>query len=606
MMVESPIEIEHVAPRLHTDFDSRLPPGAIGSADEREANFLSRALAAFAIHKLAGCSLDDAAKAVVDGGGDGGIDAIHYATATRVLWIAQSKFHRNGRGEPDLGSVTKFKNGLENLLQGNFAAFDTNSAMRALVPQLELIFRDSSLQVRAVLVYSGVNLVSEDRIRLFEDLRTRFSADSDYLQTQCCGLTTVHDWLTGADRGPGVEEVELTILKPGWVKEPYETLYGLVQLDILAALHRQHGRQLISANIRAYKGDTDVNEQIASTVREEPKHFVYLNNGLTAYCERLEVNNLDRANAEQKRLRAFGFSIVNGAQTLGSIANSFIGSTGTAPRGYAFLRIISLEKCEDDRAFASRITRSTNFQNQVGLRDFVALDEQQERIANQLVLSDIHYHYKDGVDTPLSDDKNFTLEEATTACAGMVQGGDFGVRSLGNRRSLWSFDEVFPQTDLLRSRYAKIFRPDLSARTIWRVVQAQRTVLAALKSNEVGVRKDYFDNCRWLILNVIFLKLHPQQGTDLSLSPDEISAITQGAQEYAEMLWNICETKGYVSAKPGGGWEIQRHFRSVFCSLSDWNILRAALLAAISGTSSNQAVQVAALTSTTGSGNPPV
>src|SRR5262245_54046247 len=91
------------------------------------------------------------------------------------------------------------------------------------------------------------------------------------------------------------------------------------------------------------------------------------------------------------------------------------------PEGYVFLKVISLERCVDDREFAGRITRSTNFQNQIGLRDFVAMEEQQERIAKQLVLSGITYHYKDDMDTPAPDAANFTLKEATTASACLAQ-----------------------------------------------------------------------------------------------------------------------------------------------------------------------------------------
>jgi len=193
--------------------------------------------------------VDAAAGAVVDGGGDGGIDAVYHSEATNIVWVVQSKFIRNGRGEPDLGSVVKFKVGLENLLQGRFEAF------------------------------------------------------------------------------------------------------------------------------QAYKGNTAVNEQIAATVRDEPRHFFYLNNGLTAYCERLEVRNIDRANYELKHVRAFGLSIVNGAQTFGSIADYFAGAATPELQGFVFLKLISLERCEDDRGFAERITRSTNFQNQIGAKDFAALDK---------------------------------------------------------------------------------------------------------------------------------------------------------------------------------------------------------------------------------------
>ena len=98
---------------------------------------------------------------------------------------------------------------------------------------------------------------------------------------------------------------------------------ALSRLKRLPTLFAQHGKRLIAANIRAYKGRTEVNDQILETVREEPQHFFYLNNGLTAFCERLEVHNLDRANVEAKRITAYGLSIVNGAQTLGSLASYF-------------------------------------------------------------------------------------------------------------------------------------------------------------------------------------------------------------------------------------------------------------------------------------------
>ncbi|MEO8411805.1 MAG: hypothetical protein ABI478_14655, partial [Propionivibrio sp.] len=156
---------------------------------------------------------------------------------------------------------------------------------------------------------------------------------------------------------------------------------------------------------------------------------------------------------------------------------------------------------------------------------------------------------------------------------------DFCARVLANRRSFWSFDEVFPAEDLYRSRYAKVFRPDLSARTIWRAVQTQRIVKTALKSSEAGVRKDFFENARWLVLSAIYLRLHPQLGDDLNLTSAEIAALTTAAQNYAERLWTVCEANGFVSARAGGGWETPRHFRSVFSTAGDCRQLRGALLA---------------------------
>ncbi len=589
MTVEIPIEMLHLPQSLRTLFTGMVPEASTGTPDQREKNFQSRALAAYAIHKLGGASINEAVGSIVDGGGDGGIDAIFHAPNTHILWVVQSKFMANGRGEPDLGDVTKFKTGLENLLQGNFGAFQENAAWRELIPQLKAVFGDGALEVRAVLVYSGTNLVSEDRRRLFEDLKRRFSPDSEYIDTRFCNLTTVHDWITGADQGPGVPEVELTLLNPGWVRFPYETVYGLLPLADLANLYARHGRRLIAANIRAYKGNTAVNEQIANTVREEPGHFFYLNNGLTAYCERLEVSNLDRANAEQKRIKGYGLSIVNGVQTLGSVAQVTTTEPAQTIEGFVFLKIVSLERRADDREFADRITRSTNFQNQIGLRDFVALDNQQETIANQLTLSGISYHYKSDVEAPPSDEANFSLEEATSACACLAQLADcdFCVRVLANRQSLWSMEEIYSSEDLLRSRYSRVFRPDRSARTVWRAVQTQRLVVKTMRDNaraSTGIRKAFFVNARWLVLNVIFLKLHPEQGEALNLTEAEAALVTQATVEYAETLFDTCEATGFVARQVNMAsgmepYEQVRNFRSIFSAAGDCQVLRNALLA---------------------------
>src|SRR5262249_1864463 len=160
--------------------------------------------------------------------------------------------------EPTLGDVTKFKAGVEFLLDGKFEAFAKNPAWQAILPQVEAQLKRAS-HVRAVLCYSGVALISEDRKRLFEQLRAKVSKDAndDYFEFQSVNLTTLNDWITGGGDPLGVESVDLEVLRPGWVTEPHETIYGLVSLDALEALHKTHGKKLVAANLRGFKGRTD-------------------------------------------------------------------------------------------------------------------------------------------------------------------------------------------------------------------------------------------------------------------------------------------------------------------------------------------------------------
>jgi hypothetical protein len=577
-----PLELEHVRTRLRADFTTRLPEATTGDAAARDANFLSRALAAFTIYKMAGCTLDEAAAAVVDGGGDGGIDAVHYQASAERLWVVQSKYHQSGRGEPALRDVNTFKTGLENLLLGRLEAFEGNATWRHLIPALRRVLDFGSLKVHAILVYSTLQSVSDDRLHVFEGLRRQFSADTDYLECKTCNLTTLHDWATGADQSPGVPEITLTLFKPGWVQRPYETVYGLLPLAELATHWRAHGRRLIAANIRAYQGSTAVNSKIVDTVRDEPAHFFYLNNGLTAYCNRLEPRNTDRANAESKTVKAFGLSIVNGAQTLGSVAEYFAtAGSDVVPEGYVFIKIISLQHCSDERTFAESITRSTNFQNQIGPRDFVSLNEQQQRLANQLAPSGISYHYKTGADTPAPDAQNFTLDEATTVAAVLTNKPDCVVcaQLATDWQTFWSFDSVFPDDLLQPSYYKRTFNSELSGRLLWRSVQVQRISRQALDQGETGTRGDFFANCGWLVLDLLFSYRFYQLGEALALTTDEQANVSRDTQEFAEKIWGACLLKGMVLTLEDGRWELPQPFQTVFSTPNDCKILRSTVYA---------------------------
>ncbi|HEY5894840.1 MAG TPA: hypothetical protein VIT91_16590 [Chthoniobacterales bacterium] len=98
------------------------------------------------------------------------------------------------------------------------------------------------------------------------------------------------------------------------------------------------------------------------------------------------------------------------------------------------------------------------------------------------------------------------------------------------------------------------------------------------------MRKAFFENCRWLVLNLMFLKLRSEQGEEITLTVGEKEMISGTAVEVAEELWSICETQGFVSRRAGplqgmDAYEQVRHFRSVFSAAADCRHLRNAYLA---------------------------
>lgn len=87
---------------------------------------------------------------------------------------------------------------------------------------------------------------------------------------------------------------------------------------ILHALYEKYQHALFSANLRDFIGTRrvsgNVNNQIRNTVESNPGLFFVLNNGITLVTK--------KAVLDEKGLRVYGLSIVNGAQTTGAIHSS--------------------------------------------------------------------------------------------------------------------------------------------------------------------------------------------------------------------------------------------------------------------------------------------
>jgi hypothetical protein len=90
---------------------------------DREAVFLTRALAAFAVAHLAGLDPAEAAEAVTDGAGDNGVDALHYNRNSRTLYVVQSKWFGSGHGSFDVADTGKLVQGFRDLVNQRLDRF---------------------------------------------------------------------------------------------------------------------------------------------------------------------------------------------------------------------------------------------------------------------------------------------------------------------------------------------------------------------------------------------------------------------------------------------------------------------------------------------------
>jgi AIPR protein len=570
-----PLEIEVLCTRLQADFGA-LIAGQGNNNVERERNFYTRALPAFLLVQRAGATVEQAVSAIVDGGGDHGIDAA-YVSADNTIWLLQSKYIDAGLGEPDLGDVHKFCTGARDLLGQQWARF--NAALNAKTAELTRALKDETCRVQVMLVHTG-GAVSDDRRTLFAELERDFNAaNSDFLRTQSYGLASLHDLHLESNAAQAID-AQIALRDYGLVETPYRALYGRLPTWRLAELSLQYGDALVERNIRRFKGSTSVNDDMTATLRQHADQFFYFNNGITFLCESFnEVGARDPRRA-QGNFNVRGLSVINGAQTLGAIAREPAAHYDAHP-SEVLATFVCVEGAPE--GFGDEVTRKRNRQNAVDIEDYAALDERQSRWRDTLALVDTVYVCKQGEDDPANGAQVFNIREAALALACGITGQDwaeFVVAAKVDRRRLFKSD--FGAAANSASTYARVFSDALTAKELWRAVQVSRLVDEATRARaaaEADPRTlpagslraaEVLREGRWLLLHVLFIKTGLRRGEALYLTAEERTRVSTAVDAVAQAL---------VTAAQGQAWGKQA--RAVFENRADCATLKARVMQAL-------------------------
>lgn len=549
-----PVELDVLCTRLQQAYGAAIV-GHGPNERERLFNFRSRALPAFALECLAGTTVEEGATAIVDGGGDNGIDAI-YVGLDRRIWLLQSKYIDAAVGEPDLGDVNKVCTGVRDLLAGHWDRF--NEAVCAKRPAVMAALDDPACQVMVVLVHTG-GAMSDDRRHLLGDLERAFNAgqqQGDYLRTRVLGLEGLHDLhLELLARQPIQEVVELQHY--GFLNAPYRAVYGRVSARQLADWQRRYGPALVERNLRKYKGSTDVNDGLAQTLREHAPHFFYFNNGVTLLCETFAQVGPRQENRDAGRFELRGVSIINGAQTVGAMAREPDAHYAACP-SEVLVTIVSLDRAPPD--FGEAVTLNRNRQNAVDIRDFAALDSRQQRWHDTLALMGVNYICQAGDDDPPAGPTVFDVAEAARALACSGTGRDWAedvVAVTADRRRLFRTAAPAAAPPGTVSAYLRTFPDTLQAKELWRAVQVARAVDEAFRARAPAEAdpaplpagrlraRDILREGRWLALHLLFTKTDLRRGEGFALNAAELERISRGVDRIAQLLVEVVQAQAW-------------------------------------------------------------
>lgn len=310
-------------------------------------------------------SPEGASDVMTDGAWDEGRDAVSWDEDEKSLAIYQFKYSENPAVVKK--AFTDLQRGMQAEVQRVIEAQEIRLIIVSLAPEDEellKLLRSNEEVVRAWLQSIGSS--AELALEHFDQSK----------------FTQLFEKLVGVD-------VRLT-----FTQEPQpidDGILGVIDARAFSSLVDKD--ELLAFNIRKFLGirKNNINWKILNTLRvtSERRRFWMLNNGLV--CIYTGVSEVDETTLEFKNL-----SIVNGAQTVNTVAKYLADNPQIAEIEPIWVVAKLVKVADADRDFALRLTVTSNTQNSVSYKDLRASEQSHEFLEHWLEVWGLKYQYKRG------------------------------------------------------------------------------------------------------------------------------------------------------------------------------------------------------------------
>ena len=335
-------------------------------------------------------TLDECEALLTDGGNDAGVDGLYIGDVEDgefVVTIFQGKYKiKNLSGEANFPET-----GVKAACQTIQVLFDPhrnvtlNKKIEPLIAETRSLIRDGYIPtVRVVLCNNGAKWTSQAH-GWVQQTEQESGDQVEFLHFN-------HDAIVRSlQRGPHVDAV-LALSGPIIVEDLNfkRVVAGRISVHELSRIFDEHGDHLLERNIRRYRGHANrVNVDIRNTLLDNDRspNFYFYNNGITAVCDRFDYNALQQSDY---KVQVKNLQVINGGQTCKTIHQTLSEHGSIATDSYVLIRIYQLPENSVD--VVRDITRATNSQSPVDLRDLHSNDESQQALA--LGMEQLGYFYK--------------------------------------------------------------------------------------------------------------------------------------------------------------------------------------------------------------------
>ena len=471
------VKMIRIQSKLDELFSDMIDVSDAKNDEDRRNKLNSRAIAAFALVMRCGIDFESAAKAITDGYCDMGIDAVYNDSVQKKLVLVQSKWRKDGNGGISQEEVNTFVSGIERII--NLELNGCNKKLEAKTSEISAAISDIDYQIEMIFCHTGSKKMNAYVRRPIDTLIKRVNGDdgeTELLVFVENKLQDIYYYLTKGQNADNIVIDDFLLYNWGTIDEPYKAFYGTIPVAAIGKWFAQYGNKLFAKNIRFYKGSTEVNQGIKEVLRNEPEKFVYYNNGIKVLCKKITKKALYSTDRNVGIFALEGVSLVNGAQTAGTIGAIYAESPEVLSSARVYIQIIDLGEANEDQAI--KITKLSNTQNKIEGKDFASLDPNQERLRLELSLEGIQYLYKSGakLDSP---ERQISLDEAIVAQACSLD--DLSITALA-KRNVGALTENIEKTP-----YKLLFNDSTDSFSLYNNVLVLRAVEDCISKNEPNV-----------------------------------------------------------------------------------------------------------------------
>jgi hypothetical protein len=376
--------VKHIAKQYKINIQEQL------NTTKQDEHFLtSVAFVLLCIQIVLDKSPEEAINSLTEGGNDAGIDGLHIGDLQNdefTVTIFQGKYQRK------LESFSNFpENAIVKLLVTLKALFDPDKTLNfnpQLQPRIEeiraLVLDGYRPNVRVMLCNNGLPWKQEAQQYInaagFGNQVSWFHINHDHLVESLLQPKSISDKLQLVGEAV-IEEFNYR-----------RVLIGKISVNEIKNLFDRYGDKLLESNLRRYLGlhHNRVNQEIRQSLLEPEKrpNFYFYNNGITMICNQFRYNALQHKNYSVK---INNLQIINGGQTCMTITNTLRDMPDDDfEAAFVLLRLYELEDLNP--AIVEEITKATNNQTPVDLRDYRSNDDIQRKL--EIAAKDLGYEYK--------------------------------------------------------------------------------------------------------------------------------------------------------------------------------------------------------------------